>query len=280
MSLLLRKALGSRFPWNRSFATLRDSYDHVKVAQTDRVATITLHRPKALNALCDALFADLIHAAQSLDQSESVGCIVLTGSSKAFAAGADIAEMQSRTLAQVYKSDMFAEWTQIAALRKPVIAAVQGYCLGGGCELAMMADTIIAGESAKFGQPEIALGIIPGAGGTQRLVRSIGKAKAMQMVLTGDFVSSQYLETAGLVAEVVPDDQVLERAQAVAAKIASHSAVSVSMAKESINAAYEVPLKSGLDYERRLFHALFGTHDQKEGMRAFLAKEKPEFKHE
>jgi enoyl-CoA hydratase len=234
--------------------TLKDSYEYIQVEQKESgVGLIRLHRPKAMNALSDALFQDLIHAATALDQDDSVGCLVLTGSTKAFAAGADIAEMKDRTFDYTYKKNMFAEWADFTRVSKPVIAAVNGYALGGGCELAMMCDFILAGSKAKFGQPEINLGVIPGAGGTQRLVRAIGKSKAMQMVLTGDMIDAEAAERAGLVAGVYPAEELVDEAIKMAAKIACKGRMSVLMAKEAVNASQELSLQEGLRLERRLF---------------------------
>jgi enoyl-CoA hydratase len=243
-----------------------------------RVLLVTLNRPKALNALNSAVLAELLEIVSAAEADPGVGALVLTGSPKAFAAGADIAEMATKSYMEIYQSDLFGGWERFAGLRKPVVAAVQGYALGGGCEVVMMCDIVIAGEGAKFGQPEITLGILPGMGGTQRLVRAIGKAKAMDLVLTGRMMDAAEAERAGLVARVVPDDKVVEEALAVAAKIASLSAPAVMLAKESVNRAFETPLAEGLRFERRVFHSLFATEDQKEGMAAFLAKRPPSFK--
>ena len=266
-------------------ATIRDfsawkerDYEFVRVEQRGGVGLVTLHRPKALNALCDALFDDLLHATTAMDQDDGIGCLVLTGSKKAFAAGADISEMKDRDFAHAYGRNMFAGWADVTRASKPIIAAVNGYALGGGCELAMMCDMIIAGQGAKFGQPEINLGVIPGAGGTQRLTRAVGKSKAMYLCLTGDaMLTADEAERAGLVAKVVPDDEVVDEAMAIAEKIASKGRLSTLMVKEAINASQEVSLQEGLRLERRLFHSLFATADQKEGMAAFLEKRKPDF---
>ncbi|GKY91488.1 hypothetical protein MPSEU_000121000 [Mayamaea pseudoterrestris] len=265
----------------RSFSSsqLQDSYDHILVERRDAVGLLTLNRPKTLNALSDALFADLIHAATALDSDDSIRCLVLTGSSKAFAAGADISEMKSQTFDHAYKTNMFAGWNDISKLSKPIIASVNGFCLGGGCELAMMCDFIVAGDRAKFGQPEINLGVIPGAGGTQRLTRAIGKSKAMYMCLTGELMSAAEMEKAGLVAKIFPADELLEKTLEIAQTIASKGQMSVLMAKEAVNASQEVSLQEGLRLERRFFHSLFATADQKEGMDAFLNKRPAEFTH-
>ncbi|KAJ1418839.1 enoyl-CoA hydratase, partial [Ochromonadaceae sp. CCMP2298] len=208
----------------------------------------------------------------AFDKDDSVGAIVITGSEKAFAAGADIKEMSSLTYAQCYKENLFASWTEIPKISKPLIAAVSGYALGGGCELAMLCDLIICSESAKFGQPEISLGVIPGGGGTQRLVRAIGKSKAMEMVLTGSMITAQQAERDGLVCRVVPNDKLMEEALALGEKISSFSRPAVAMAKETVNAAFELSLSEGLRFERRIFHSMFSLDDQKEGMAAFLGK--------
>lgn len=258
---------------------LKASYEFVLAEKREHVGLITLNRPKALNALCDGLLADLVHAATAFDVDDSVGAIVITGSAKAFAAGADIKEMASRTYVESYTKNMFKSWTDITKVTKPTIAAVSGFALGGGCELAMMCDIMIASESAKFGQPEITLGIIPGCGGTQRLIRAVGKSKAMEMVLTGNMMSAAEAEKAGLVCRVVPDAELLDAALKMGNKIASFSRPSVAMAKETVNAAYELNLEEGCRFERRIFHSLFATEDQKEGMAAFIEKRPPQFKH-
>ena len=246
-----------------------------------RVALVTLNRPKALNALNDALVDALYEVLRQHDQDDGIGAIVITGSEKAFAAGADIAAMQGMTYQDVYKSDFIGgNWQALRQIRKPVIAAVAGYALGGGCELAMLCDIIIAADNARFGQPEIKLGIIPGFGGTQRLPRAVGKAKAMDLILTARMMNADEAERAGLVSRVVPAERLMDEALEAATIIASMSLPSVMMAKECVNAAYESPLNEGLLFERRNFHALFATHDQKEGMQAFLEKRAPAFRHE
>jgi enoyl-CoA hydratase len=256
------------------------SYENILVETRGRVGLVRLNRPKQLNALNDALMNELGEALAKLDVDDAIGAIVLTGGDKAFAAGADIAAMKDWGYMDVFKSDYITRnWDRLKAIRKPVIAAVAGYALGGGCELAMMCDIVIAAEGARFGQPEIKLGVIPGAGGTQRLPRAVGKAKAMDLVLTGRMMDAQEAERAGLVSRVVAADKLLEEALAVAAQIAEYSLPSVMMAKEAVNRAYEAPLAEGMLFERRLFHALFGTEDQKEGMAAFVEKRKPGFKH-
>jgi enoyl-CoA hydratase len=245
-----------------------------------RVGWLTLNRPKALNALNDELIDQLVGAAQRFDRDDGIGAIVLTGSEKAFAAGADIAAMRDLSFVEVYKDDFITRnWDTLRRVRKPLIAAVAGYALGGGCELAMMCDLIIAADSARFGQPEIKLGIIPGAGGTQRLPRAVGKAKAMDLVLTGRDMDAQEAERCGLVARVVPAERLHEEALQVATTIAAYSLPAVLAAKEAINRAYESQLADGMMFERRLFHALFATADQKEGMSAFLEKRPPRFGH-
>jgi enoyl-CoA hydratase len=244
-----------------------------------RTALIKLNRPKQLNALNDALMDQLGEALLAFDRDESIGCIVITGSDKAFAAGADISAMARFDYMHVHQSDFITRnWETLLQVRKPVIAAVGGFALGGGCELAMMCDFIIAADSAKFGQPEIKIGIIPGAGGTQRLPRAIGKAKAMDLVLTGRMMDVQEAERAGLVSRIVPADMLLDEALSAAAAICALSGPSLALAKASVNKAFEGGLRDGIDYERRLFHSLFATEDQKEGMDAFLSKRPPQFK--
>jgi enoyl-CoA hydratase len=245
-----------------------------------RIGLVILNRPKQLNALNDALMNELGEALRTFDGNEAIGAIVITGGEKAFAAGADIGGMKDWSYMDVYKTDFITRnWETIRSVRKPVIAAVAGFALGGGCELAMMCDIVIAGENARFGQPEIKLGIIPGAGGTQRLPRAIGKAKAMDLILTGRMMDAQEAERSGLVSRIVPSDKVLEEAIAVASVICEYSLPAVMMAKESVNRAYESPLADGILFERRVFHSLFATEDQKEGMRGFIEKRKPDFKH-
>ena len=254
------------------------AYQNILTDTHGRVGLITLNRPKALNALNDALMDDLGHALLAFDADEGIGAIVITGGDRAFAAGADIAAMAGWSYMDVYKSEYLTRnWEHIRRVRKPVIAAVAGFALGGGCELAMMCDIVIAADTARFGQPEIKLGVIPGAGGTQRLPRALGKAKAMDLCLTGRMMDAAEAERAGLVSRVVPAASLLEEALAVATAIASFSLPSVMMLKESVNRAYETPLSEGLLFERRAFHSLFATHDQKEGMKAFLEKRKPDF---
>lgn len=255
------------------------SYEFIKTEQKDNVGVITLHRPKALNALCQGLVAEVLQACQMYDKSNDIGAIVITGSEKAFAAGADIKEMSSLTYADCYNQNLFANWADIPKVSKPIIAAVSGYALGGGCELAMSCDIIIASETAKFGQPEIALGVIPGGGGTQRLIRAVGKSKAMEMVLTGNMIDAHQAERDGLVSKVVPTDQLMDTALKLGSKIASFSHPAVAMAKETVNAAYELNLAEGLRFERRIFHSMFSLDDQKEGMKAFIEKRPAEWVH-
>jgi enoyl-CoA hydratase len=255
------------------------NYENILVETREKVGVIQLNRPKALNALNDKLMDELGAALTAFDADENVGCIIITGSEKAFAAGADIGAMASYTFMDVYKGEYITRnWEQIRRIRKPVIAAVAGYALGGGCELAMMCDFIIAAETAKFGQPEIKLGTIPGAGGTQRLPRAVSKAKAMDMCLTGRMMDAAEAERAGLVSRVVPAEKLMEEANAAAATIAGMSLPIVMMVKESINRAYETTLNEGVQFERRLFHSTFATEDQKEGMKAFMEKRLPAFR--
>jgi len=252
----------------------------VLVENRGRVGLLTLNRPKALNALNDALMDELGAALLAFDADPDIGAMVITGSEKAFAAGADIGAMKDLSYIEAYASDFITRnWETLRRIRKPVIAAVAGYALGGGCELAMMCDILVAAETARFGQPEIKLGIIPGAGGTQRLPRAVGKAKAMDLVLTGRLMDAAEAERAGLVSRVVAADKLLDEAIEMATVIASMSLPSVMMAKEAVNRAFETPLAEGMQFERRLFHSLFGTHDQKEGMEAFIAKRPPSFQH-
>ena len=253
------------------------SYETILLERRGRVAIITLNRPKALNALNAAVMREVGDAVSELDVDPGVGAIVLTGSERAFAAGADIKEMADVSFAEAYNGNMLAGWDRLSAARTPIIAAVAGYALGGGCEVAMMCDMIIAADTAKFGQPEIKLGVIPGMGGSQRLTRAVGKAKAMDMCLTGRNMDAEEAERAGLVARVVPASQLLEEARATAAKIAEKSALAVRAAKEAVNRAEEVSLREGVLFERRLFDGLFATADQKEGMAAFLEKRQPQF---
>jgi enoyl-CoA hydratase len=255
-------------------------YENIIVERKDAVGVITLNRPKALNALSGALMGELQRALIDLDGDDEIGCMIITGSEKAFAAGADIKEMQSKTYMDAYLEDFITvSWEHVSKVRKPVIAAVSGYALGGGCEIAMMCDFIIAAENAKFGQPEITIGTIPGSGGTQRLARFVGKAKAMDMCLTGRMMDAEEAERAGLVSRIVPVADLMDEAMKTAQRIAGLSRPSVMMAKESVNRAYETTLAEGVRFERRLFHSTFSTEDQKEGMAAFAEKRQPNFKH-
>ena len=257
------------------------TYENILVeTRDDGVGLITLNRPQALNALCAALIDDLERALDALEADDAIGCIVLTGSEKAFAAGADIKEMQNKTFMEVYQEDFITRgWERLSKTRKPVIAAVAGFALGGGCEIAMMCDMIIAADSARFGQPEITIGTIPGSGGTQRLARFLGKSKAMDLCLTGRMMDAEEAERAGLVARVVPAAELLDEAMKAAGKIASLSRPAVMMAKEAVNRAYETTLAEGVKFERRLFHSTFASEDQKEGMSAFVEKRQPAWKH-
>ncbi len=254
-------------------------FENILVEAKGRVGVVTLNRPQALNALNSALVDELNQALDAFEADDGIGAIVITGSEKAFAAGADIKEMADRTYMDVYKSNFIATWERLAQCRKPVIAAVAGFALGGGCELAMSCDFIIAADTAKFGQPEIKLGIMPGAGGTQRLTRLVGKAKAMEMCLTGRMMDAAEAERSGLVSRVVPAAELMKDALATAETIAAMSLPAAMMTKEAVNRAYETTLTEGMRFERRLFHALFATEDQKEGMAAFIEKRKPSFTH-
>ena len=248
------------------------TYETILVGQSGAVTLVTLNRPQALNALNSQVLADLIAAFAAYDADDSQHCLVLTGAEKAFAAGADIKEMQSQGFADMYGSNFFAGWERVTATRKPWIAAVAGFALGGGCEVAMMADFIIAADSAKFGQPEIKLGVTPGMGGSQRLTLAIGKAKAMEMCLTGRMMGAEEAERSGLVARVVPAADLLDEAMKTATAIAGMAPLAAIATKEMVNAAFELGLAQGINFERRLFHGLFGTEDQKEGMAAFVEK--------
>lgn len=253
------------------------TYENILLEHRGRVGLITLNRPQALNALNDALMRDVVAAATELDRDPEVGAIVITGSERAFAAGADIKEMATQSYMDMYAADWFAGWAELSRVRTPVIAAVAGHALGGGCELAMICDFIIAADTATFGQPEIKLGVIPGIGGSQRLTRAIGKAKAMEMMLTGRTMDAAEAERCGLVARVVPAAGLLDDALATAEKIAGMSAPIAMLAKEAVNAAFETTLAEGIHFERRLFHSTFATADQKEGMAAFVEKRPPNF---
>jgi enoyl-CoA hydratase len=255
------------------------SYETIIAETKSRVGLIRLNRPNALNALNAQIIKDISAALDGFEADGGIGAIVITGSDKAFAAGADIKEMQSKTYMQAYQEDFISAWDRVARCRKPTIAAVAGFALGGGCELALMCDIIIAADTAKFGQPEIKLGVMPGAGGTQRLTRQVGKAKAMEMCLTGRMMDAAEAERAGLVSRVVPAAGLVEDAVKTAETIASMSLPIAMMTKESVNRAYETTLAEGIRFERRVFHAMFGTADQKEGMAAFVEKRKPDFQH-
>ncbi len=260
---------------------MSQNFETIQVrTEASKVGIITLNRPKQLNALSDQLMTELGTALKVFDADSAIGCIIITGSEKAFAAGADIGAMATYGFADVYKNDYITRnWETLRSIRKPVIAAVSGFALGGGCELAMMCDFIIAADNAKFGQPEIKLGIIPGAGGTQRLPRAVGKAKAMDLALTGRMMDATEAERAGLVSRVVPLDKMMDEALAAALMICDYSQIAVMAAKESINRAFESGLADGIMFERRIFHALFATSDQKEGMDAFVNKRKAVFTH-
>ena len=254
------------------------AYETILVETHGKVGLIRLNRPQALNALCDAMMAEIGAQLLAFDADPAIGAIVLTGSEKAFAAGADIKEMQGRTYPAAYQEDFISRWETILQVKTPVIAAVAGFALGGGCELAMMCDFIVAADTAKFGQPEINLGIIPGAGGSQRLTRAVGKSKAMDMILTARMMDATEAERANLVSRVFPADQLVAEALKIGEKIASLSPVSVAMAKQAVNRAFEMTLAEGVRYERALFLSLFGTPHQREGMAAFVEKRKPGFK--
>jgi enoyl-CoA hydratase len=255
------------------------SYETIIVDRDERVGTITLNRPKALNALNGQVMNEVTTAAAEFDDDPGIGAIIITGSAKAFAAGADIKEMAGLSFADMFGSDYFATWAKLAAVRTPTIAAVAGYALGGGCELAMMCDVLIAADTAKFGQPEIKLGVLPGMGGSQRLTRAIGKAKAMDLILTGRTIDAEEAERSGLVSRLVPADDLLTEARAVATTISQMSLSAARMAKEAVNRAFESTLAEGLLHERRLFHSAFATEDQTEGMAAFNEKRAPNFTH-
>ncbi len=253
------------------------NYETILLETHGRVGLITLNRPQALNALNAQIVSELNQALDGFEADANIGCIVLTGSKKAFAAGADIKEMAELTYPQIYIDDLFSDSDRVANRRKPIIAAVNGFALGGGCELALMCDFILAGDNARFGQPEINLGVLPGMGGTQRLTRAVGKAKAMEMCLSGRLIDAVEAERCGIVARIVPSDELLDEALKVAALIAKKSLPIAMMVKESVNRAFEVSLAEGVRFERRVFHAAFATQDQKEGMAAFIAKREAEF---
>lgn len=256
------------------------NYEYIiveKKGEKNNVGFIQLNRPKALNALCKGLMSELDQAVQKFEKDDDVGCIVLTGSDRAFAAGADIKEMQTKEFSEVWRGNFLSEWDALSRCSKPVIAAVNGFALGGGCEVAMMCDIIYAGDKAQFGQPEITLGTIPGAGGTQRLCKAVGKSKAMEMVLTANRISAEEAEKAGLVSKVVPAAELVNEAIKTAEKISSFSKIATAMCKEAVNAGYEMTLKEGLHFEKRLFHASFASNDRREGMTAFSEKRPPKF---
>jgi enoyl-CoA hydratase len=245
--------------------------------EKSNIGLIQLNRPKALNALCDGLMFELRNVLDDMEKDANISCVILTGGDKVFAAGADIKEMQDLQFKDVYKGSFLSHWGRISTFTKPIIAAVNGYALGGGCELAMMCDIVYAGERAQFGQPEINIGTIPGSGGTQRLTHAIGKSKAMELILTGNRLSAQEAQTAGLVSKVFPADKVVDEAIRLAEKIAANSPMIVQMAKEAVNAAYELTLAEGIHFERRIFHQTFATKDRQEGMSAFIEKRPPKF---
>ena len=252
-------------------------FETIVMEINENIMIVTINRPKTLNALNSKIAEETIYALQEADKNDKIGCMIITGSEKAFAAGADIKEMREHSFAEMYQLNWFAEWDQISQIRKPIIAAVSGYALGGGCEIALMCDIIIASKTAVFGQPEISLGIMPGIGGSQRLTRIIGKSKAMEMCLTGRLMDAEEAEKAGLVARIVSNEILMEEAKNTAKKIASFSKPAVQMLKESINRSYETSLSEGIRFERRSFHALFSTTDQKEGMLAFVEKREANF---
>jgi enoyl-CoA hydratase len=254
-------------------------YETIIVEKQARVGIITLNRPKVLNALNQQLTRELLEAAETFDRDPAIGCIVITGSEKAFAAGADIGEMQNQSYIDMYASDWFSAWDRLVAVRTPIVAAVSGFALGGGCELAMICDVVLAADTAKFGQPEIKLGVMPGIGGSQRLTRFVGKAKAMEMCLTGRMMDAAEAERSGLVSRVIPAAELLSEALETAETIASMSLPIAMMTKESINRSYETTLTEGVRFERRVFHSMFATTDQKEGMKAFADKRKAVFQH-
>lgn len=264
---------------SRLYCSAND-HQYIKVEKTgsgNNIGLITLNRPKALNALCHGLMTEVNAAVDGFNDDAEVGCIIITGKGKAFAAGADIKEMKDQEFSNVVKTNFLGHWDGITKARKPVIAAVNGYALGGGCELAMMCDIIYASDRAKFGQPEILLGTIPGAGGTQRLTRAVGKSKAMELILTGNMITAAEAEKIGLVSKITSSDELMTATMETAEKIASQSKLVTAMCKEAINAAYEMSLTEGCHFEKRLFHATFATHDRKEGMTAFVEKRPPKF---
>ncbi|MCX2163576.1 enoyl-CoA hydratase-related protein [Corynebacterium auriscanis] len=255
------------------------NFETILTTTNERVATITINRPKALNALNSQVLADVTAAAEQFDSDDSIGAIVITGGEKAFAAGADIKEMKDETFPEIRDKRLFAEWEKLAAVKTPIITAVSGFALGGGCEVAMIGDILLASETAKFGQPEITLGVIPGMGGTQRLTRAVGKYKAMDLILTGRMMDAEEAERSGLVSRVLPAEGFDEEVHKIASKVASMSSVATVAATQMVDEAYESTLKGGLESERQAFWGLFSTEDQKEGMNAFVEKRKPEWKH-
>ncbi|KAG0327122.1 putative enoyl-CoA hydratase, mitochondrial [Dissophora globulifera] len=276
----LARAFSAYTPAQNAVAPTTPKLEFLLTETRGRVGLVTLHRPKALNALCNGLFIELNQVLKDFDDNQDIGAIVITGSERAFAAGADIKEMKDRNFIENYRENFLGDWTKLTQIRKPVIAAVNGFALGGGCELAMMCDIIYAGDKAVFGQPEIKLGILPGAGGTQRLVKAVGKSKAMEMCLTGSVnLTAEEAARAGLVSKVFSPDQVVDEAVKTAEQIANLSQPIVQMIKDAINQSFEIPLSSGLTFERRLFHAAFASKDQKEGMGAFAEKRKANFTH-
>nr|XP_012235427.1 PREDICTED: probable enoyl-CoA hydratase, mitochondrial [Linepithema humile] len=283
VSHAIRKPLQFVPPAIRYYSCPAGNYEFIKVetvGEKKNIGLLTLNRPKALNALCNSLMSEVNHAVDHFNEDSSIGAIVITGSERAFAAGADIKEMSNNTFATNLKTNFISHWESVAKSKKPIIAAVNGYALGGGNELAMMCDIIYAGDKAKFGQPEIAIGTIPGAGGTQRLTRVVGKSKAMEIVLSGNQITAEEAERSGLVSRVFPADKLLEETIKLGEKIASHSPIVVAIAKESVNAAYETTLQQGLLFEKRLFHSTFSLADRKEGMAAFMEKRSPKFTNE
>jgi len=264
------------------YASTQDipKYEYIEaslVGEKKNVGLIRLNRPKALNALCNGLVSDMANAVKLMDKNSTIGAIVITGSEKAFAAGADIKEMKDQTFASNVTTGLLEEWDEITKCKKPIIAAVNGYALGGGCELAMMCDIIYAGDKARFGQPEVSIGTIPGAGGTQRIARSCGKSKAMEICLSGNQISAEDAEKMGLVSKIFPADKLVDEAIKLGEKISSHSPLIIALCKESVNKAFETTLSEGLNFEKRIFHATFSTNDQKEGMSAFVEKRAPKW---
>ncbi|EFN75354.1 probable enoyl-CoA hydratase, mitochondrial [Harpegnathos saltator] len=287
--LFSRVSQAARFPQQFAAPTIRyyscqtNNWEYLKVetaGEKNNVGLITLNRPKVLNAICKGLMVELYHAMEHFDKNPAVGAIVITGSEKAFAAGADIKEMKDNTFSNNEKVSFLHDWENVSKIKKPIIAAVNGYALGGGCELAMMCDIIYAGDKAKFGQPEIIIGTIPGGGGTQRLPRYIGKSKAMEIVLTGNQITAEEAEKCGLVSKVFPADKLIGEAVKLGERISSHSQIIVGFAKRAVNTAYETSLQQGIVYEKQLFHCTFATADQKEGMDAFMEKRSPKFTNE